>query len=62
MGVSKNRDFTPKMDGDNNGTPYEQMDDLGVLALPETNSEFTPENSPFAPKGNDRIPTIHFQV
>ena len=29
MGVSKNRgDFTPKMDGENNGKPYEQMDDL----------------------------------
>ena len=27
--------------------------------LPETNSEFTPENRPFAPKGKDRIPTIH---
>ena len=29
--VSKNRgtDFTPKMDGENNGKPYEQMDDLG---------------------------------
>ena len=21
----------PKMDGENNGTPYEQMDDLGVF-------------------------------
>ena len=30
MDVSKNRGmFTPKMDGENNGTPYEQMDDLG---------------------------------
>ena len=28
MGVSKNRG-TPKMDGENNGKPYEQMDDLG---------------------------------
>ena len=22
---------TPKMDGENNGKPYEQMDDLGVI-------------------------------
>ena len=30
MGVSKNRGFSPKMDGENNGSkPYEQMDDLG---------------------------------
>ena len=29
--------------------------------LPETKI-FAPENRPFAPKGNDRIPTIHFQV
>ena len=29
MGVSKNRGI-PKMDGENNGKPYEQMDDLGV--------------------------------
>ena len=28
MGVSKNRGY-PKMDGENNGKPYEQMDDLG---------------------------------
>ena len=28
MDVSKNRG-TPKMDGENNETPYEQMDDLG---------------------------------
>ena len=27
IGVGK----TPKMDGENNGTPYEQMDDLGVF-------------------------------
>ena len=26
MGVSKNREFHPKMDGENNGKPYEQMD------------------------------------
>ena len=30
MGVSKNRGKTPKMDGENNGKPYEQIDDLGV--------------------------------
>ena len=29
MGVSKNTGY-PKMDGENNGKPYEQMDDLGV--------------------------------
>ena len=30
MGVSKNRGGKPpKMDGGNNGKPYEQMDDLG---------------------------------
>ena len=28
MAVSKNRG-TPKMDGENKGKPYEQMDDLG---------------------------------
>ena len=28
MGVSKNRGKTPKMDGENKGKPYEQMDDL----------------------------------
>ena len=28
-GVSKNRGKTPKMDGENHGKPYEQMDDLG---------------------------------
>ena len=28
-GVSKNRGKTPKMDGENNGKPYDQMDDLG---------------------------------
>ena len=30
MDVSKNRGGKPpKMDGENNGKPYEQMDDLG---------------------------------
>ena len=29
MGVSKNRGKPPKMDGEINGKPYEQMDDLG---------------------------------
>ena len=31
MGVSKNRGGPPKMDGKNNGKPYEQMDDLGGI-------------------------------
>ena len=34
MGVSKNRGKTPKMDGENNGKPYEQMDDLGGFTPP----------------------------
>ena len=29
-------DFTPKMDGENNGKPYEQMDDLGIPFFLET--------------------------
>ena len=29
IGVSKNRGKHPKMDGENHGKPYEQMDDLG---------------------------------
>ena len=29
LGVSTNSGKTPKMDGENNGKPYEQMDDLG---------------------------------
>ena len=33
MGVSKNRGFSPKMDGENNGKPYEQMDDLGGFPM-----------------------------
>ena len=33
LGVSKNRGKTPKMDGENNGKPYEQMDDLGVFPI-----------------------------
>ena len=33
MGVSKNRGETPKMDGENNGKPYEQMDDLGGFPI-----------------------------
>ena len=33
MGVSKNRGKTPKMDGENHGKPYEQMDDLGENPL-----------------------------
>ena len=35
-GVSKNRGKTRKMDGENNGKPYEQMDDLGVPLFLET--------------------------
>ncbi len=34
MGVSKNRGKTPKMDGENNSKPYEQMDDLGGFTTP----------------------------
>ncbi len=34
MGVSKNRGKTSKMDGENIGKPYEQMDDLGVGSVP----------------------------
>ena len=33
MDVSKNRGKTPKMDGENNGKPYEQMDDLGGFPI-----------------------------
>ena len=33
MGVSKHRG-KPKMDGENNGKPYEQMDDLGAWGVP----------------------------
>ena len=29
IGVSKNKGKTPKMDGENNGQPYEQIRDLG---------------------------------
>ena len=36
MGVSKNRGFYPKMDGENTGKPYEQMDDLRVPLFLET--------------------------
>ncbi len=37
MGVSKNRGvLPPKIDGENNGKPYEQMDDLGVPLYLET--------------------------
>ncbi len=36
MGVNpKIGDFTPKMDGENIGKPYEQMDDLGVALFLE---------------------------
>ncbi len=33
MDVSKNRWFSPKMDGENNEKPDEQMDDLGFFPL-----------------------------
>ena len=33
MNVSKNRGKTPKMDGENNGKPYAQMDDLGPAPI-----------------------------
>ena len=36
MGASKNRGKTSKMDGENNGNPYEQIDDLGVPLFLET--------------------------
>ena len=36
LDVSKNRGKTPKMDGENNGKPYVQMDDLGVPLFLET--------------------------
>ena len=29
VGVSENRGKTPKMDGENKGKPYEQMDEFG---------------------------------
>ena len=33
LDVSKNRGKTPKMDGEKNGNPYEQMDDLGGFPI-----------------------------
>ena len=36
MGVSTNREKTPKMDGENNGKPFFEMDDLGVPLFSET--------------------------
>ena len=36
MDVSKHRGKTPKMDGENDGKPYEQMDDLWVPIFWET--------------------------
>ena len=33
-----------------------------TIDYPPWNEQFAPENRPFAPKGNDRIPTLHFQV
>ena len=42
------------------GSCHELISKLECHALPETNSEFTPENRPFAPKGNDLLQTIPF--
>ena len=36
MDVSKNRGFSPKLDGENNGKPDFLMDDLGVPLVSET--------------------------
>ena len=36
MGVEPKIGEHPKMDGENNGKPYEQMDDLGVPLFLET--------------------------
>ena len=46
MGVSKNRGKNPKMDGENNGKPYEQMDDLGGFPIIFGNTHITPKNKP----------------
>ena len=39
--IGGGKTLPPKMDGENNGKPYEQMDDLGVFPLfletPNTN-------------------------
>ena len=42
MGVSENRGVSPKMDGENNGKPYGQMDDLGVPLFSETSILVSP--------------------
>ena len=42
------------------GWPLHPEGSRGRTSLPETNSKFAPEKRLFAPKGNDRIPTIHF--
>ena len=34
--LNQKRGWAPKMDGENNGKPYEQMDDLGVPLCLET--------------------------
>ena len=44
------------------GSCHEPISKLECHTLPETNSEFTPENRPFAPKGNDLLQTIPLQV
>ena len=42
-------DLTPKMDGENNGKPYEQMDDLGVPLVLETSISYHGKNHNFSP-------------
>ena len=42
MDVSSNRGKTPQMDGENNGKPYEQMDDLGGFPLIFGNTHIPP--------------------
>ncbi len=34
--------YHPKMDGENNGKPYEEMDDLGVIPILETSNWLYP--------------------
>ena len=53
MDVSKNRGKTPKMDGENNGKPYEQMDDLWV-PLFFANTNLPPQPNLGEPSMNPR--------
>ena len=46
MDVSKNRWFSPKMDGENNGKAYEQMDDLGFCPPIFGNIHIEPSHQP----------------